>query len=290
MKYAGRNIILLLMVFLFYKILYAEETNYLYKAVIKIPVADVYERPDTNIVLNTQALFNEEIKVIMETGYFVFAQVPDGYKGYIKISDITNDTSSLYASGDKLIVKSVFSNIYDISGNEIFKVPMTCIFRGKLNENMYLIVLPEGRTGFINKNDVLVIHGDKNIPLGSRENFAMTASLFQNTKYLWGGCSWNGIDCSGLTYIAAKMNGVKIPRDSLPQSQAGVYIDLRNAEAGDQLFFSSDTRKEKVTHTGIYLGSGNFIHSTTGGVSIINIYTSNYYMERFIFAKRLAFR
>jgi cell wall-associated NlpC family hydrolase len=144
--------------------------------------------------------------------------------------------------------------------------------------------------GYIHENDVIIIPRAENIPLGSRDTFAMTARLFVNTRYLWGGCSWNGIDCSGLTYIAAKMNGIIIPRDSLPQSQLGINIDLRNAVAGDQLFFGPDARKARVTHTGIYLGNGNFIHSTIGGVDITNIYTSSYYRNRLMFAKRLPFR
>jgi hypothetical protein len=71
------------MIFLCLKTLYCEETNYLYKAVIKVPVTGVYERPDASTPLLTQALLNEEIKVISETRYFVFARVPDGYRGYI---------------------------------------------------------------------------------------------------------------------------------------------------------------------------------------------------------------
>jgi cell wall-associated NlpC family hydrolase len=109
---------------------------------------------------------------------------------------------------------------------------------------------------------------------------------FIGTKYLWGGCSADGIDCSGLTYIAAKMNGKKIPRDSEPQSRTGTYVDLREAIAGDQLFFAADNRKSSVTHTGIYLGDGNFIHSSINGVVIDNIYKSEYYYGRFMFAKR----
>jgi hypothetical protein len=285
-----RKLLFLLSVFLCARAVNCEELKYLYKAVIKVPVANVYERPDGNTALHTQALLNEEINVISETSYFVFARVPDGYRGYINKSNITNDTSSLYASGDKVIVKSIYAVIFDFQGTEIYRAPMTSIFYGEPNGDKYRIALPQNKAGYIHKSDAMVVPRGESIPTGSRESFAAIAKLFVNTRYLWGGCSWNGMDCSGLTYIAAKMNGITIPRDSLPQSTTGVYINLKDAIAGDQLFFSSDERKSIVSHTGIYLGNGDFIHSTTGGVGIININSSNYYRNRFLFAKRLSFR
>jgi cell wall-associated NlpC family hydrolase len=110
--------------------------------------------------------------------------------------------------------------------------------------------------------------------------FADYAMMFLGTNYLWG-------DCSALTYIAAKLSGLTLPRDSLPQSLTGFTVNLADAVAGDQLFFSSDIRKLTVTHTGIYSGNGDFIHSSGGnGVIISNIYTGKYYKQRFMFAKR----
>jgi len=260
-----------------------------YKAVIKVPIAGVHERPNGASPLLTQSLLNEEIEIILESGSFVYAKVPDGYTGYIKLSDITTNLSSIFADGVKVIVKSKFAVVYDSYGKEIYKAPMSSMFFGLLNGNNYRVILPENVVGYIREENVFSISKNDNIPLGDRRAFVESARLFLGTKYLWGGCSANGIDCSGLTYIAAKINGIRIPRDSRPQSEMGVFIDLTDALPGDQLFFGEDTRKTKVTHTGIYLGNGNFIHSSinTGGVVISNIYNSEYFMGRFMFAKRL---
>jgi len=284
-----KNLLIIIILLFSFFVIYAEDQNTLYRAVIKVSVAGVHEGPDVTTPLHTQALLNEEVVVLREYRNFVYARVPDGYYGYIRISDITRDTSNINAEGDKVIIISKFANIFDYYGNIIYRAPMTSIFIGNPNRDKYLIYLPQNNIGYIDINDIMIIYGNE-IPLGSRANFAQIARQFLGTRYLWGGCSADGIDCSGLTYIAAKMNGLRIPRDSFPQSQLGFNIDLRNAVAGDQLFFSSDTRKTRVTHTGIYLGNGNFIHSTDGqGVVIHNIYSNSFYMNRLMYVKRLPF-
>lgn len=259
------------------------------KAVIKVPVADVHERPNGTSPLLTQSLLNEVIEIIRESGSFIYAKVPDGYTGYIKTSDITTNLISITAEGNKVIVKSKLAPVYDSYGKEIYKIPMSSTFLGYRNGNDYIVILPENIVGYINIENVFTISKSENIPLGNRRSFVESAQLFIGTKYLWGGCSANGIDCSGLTYIVAKLNGLRIPRDSLPQSEMGVYVNLIDAMPGDQLFFGADSKKTKVTHTGIYLGNGNFIHSSpnNNGVAISNIYNSELFMSRFMFAKRL---
>jgi len=263
------------------------ESIFPYKAVVKTTVAGVFEKADSRTPLLTQALLNEEIEVIRASGSFVYARVPDGYAGYVKQSDITDDLSSINAHGDKVVVKSKFAAVYDSSGKEIIKAPMSSVFFGRRGGTHYVITLPRNVIGYINADDVLVLPGNGRIPLGDGKQFASYAMMFLGANYLWGGCSANGIDCSGLTYIAAKLNGLKLPRDSLPQSLTGFTVDLADAVTGDQLFFSSDSGKLKVTHTGIYLENGYFIHSSDGnGVVVSNIYTSDYYKQRFMFAKR----
>jgi len=264
-----------------------QDNSTAYRAVIRTCIAGVHEKAGASTPLVTQALLNEEIEVFSASGSFVYAQVPDGYTGYIRASDITRDLSSIYAHGDKIVIVSPFAAIYDQRGREISRAPMSSVFFGLSDEDRYIIALPENITGYIDIKDAICIDRYADIPFGTGREFADIAKMFLGAKYLWGGCSAEGIDCSGLTYVAAKMNGLRLPRDSMPQSENGVYVDLRNAVIGDQLFFSSDAGSTKVTHTGIYLGRGDFIHSAgNSGVVMDNIYNNQFYYRRLMFVKR----
>ena len=91
--------------------------------------------------------------------------------------------------------------------------------------------------------------------------------------YLWGGTSTKGVDCSGFTKMSYFLNGIVLPRDASQQALVGEKIDIyeddivnidkciKNLMPGDLLFFASDKKTLRVTHTGIYIGNGQFIQA-----------------------------
>ena len=95
-----------------------------------------------------------------------------------------------------------------------------------------------------------------------------TALGAMGTPYSWGGSSSNGFDCSGLIQYAYRAHGIALPRTSADQAKQGAAVerDLSVLAPGDILTFSSGTGGEKVSHVGLYLGGGEFIHSATNGV------------------------
>ncbi len=112
-----------------------------------------------------------------------------------------------------------------------------------------------------------------------------TAKKYMGVKYVWGGESPSGFDCSGFMQYVFGKNGVSLPRTAALQFQKGTSITKANLKAGDMVFFS--TYKAGASHVGIYLGSGDFIHaSSSNGVTISEL-SSTYYAQRYLGAKRM---
>ena len=96
-----------------------------------------------------------------------------------------------------------------------------------------------------------------------------------------------GLDCSGLTYICSRLNGVTLPRDAEPQSKTGMKIPIEEIMPGDLVFFSRDTDKIGVSHVGIYLCDGNFIHSSVGKGGVgVSALSEDYYAARLVSVNR----
>ena len=104
--------------------------------------------------------------------------------------------------------------------------------------------------------------------------------------YRYGGTNpATGFDCSGLVYYSYAQAGITVPRTSSEQFRAARKISLAEAQPGDVVFFQD---QEKLSHVGIYLGRGRFIHAPTSGrtVSVASI-DSPYYQEHLVAVGRL---
>lgn len=85
------------------------------------------------------------------------------------------------------------------------------------------------------------------------------AAMQQPNYYLWGGTVGPNYDCSGLMQAAFASVGIQIPRDAYQQEAFTQAISLEELQPGDLVFFGSP---EKATHVGLYLGEGQYIHSS----------------------------
>jgi cell wall-associated NlpC family hydrolase len=119
-----------------------------------------------------------------------------------------------------------------------------------------------------------------------RQELIKTARGFLGVPYLWGGSSVAaGFDCSGLTMTVYQLNGLNLPRHSANQYDAGEYVDREKLQKGDLVFFSF-TNRHKISHVGVYLGEGQFIHAPSRGKKIrIDSLSSPYYSAGYIGAR-----
>ncbi len=101
-----------------------------------------------------------------------------------------------------------------------------------------------------------------------RDELVKTAKRFIGIPYRWGGTTAkNGFDCSGLTMVSYRLNGLNLPRVSRSQFKTGKWISKKNLRPGDLVFFATKGGT-RVTHVGMYVGSGNFIHAPRTGKNV----------------------
>lgn len=106
------------------------------------------------------------------------------------------------------------------------------------------------------------------------------------TRYRFGGSSpQGGFDCSGLVYYSYQRAGVEVPRTTDGLYDSTFPVDPRALRQGDLLFFSI---KGKVSHVGIYVGNGKFVHAPSSGKKVSYASIENpYWREHLVRAGRL---
>ncbi|MBS1704316.1 MAG: C40 family peptidase [Armatimonadetes bacterium] len=121
----------------------------------------------------------------------------------------------------------------------------------------------------------------------SRSEIANYALNFVGTPYKWGGNDINrGIDCSGFVKVLYGKIGVDLPRTAAEQATVGTKIErLEDLQAGDRLYFW-DRKRGKIGHTGIYMGNGYFVHSSSNHRGVATDVLSEKWRKMLVAARR----
>ena len=127
---------------------------------------------------------------------------------------------------------------------------------------------------------------------GSASDVVRTALDAIGTPYRWGGTAENGFDCSGLIQYAYGQHGIVLPRTSRDQARAGNEVEraLAALAPGDILTFGAEPGG-RVSHVGMYVGEGKFIHSSSTGVKLSRLEAGDpegrWWLPRWVGARRV---
>lgn len=147
-----------------------------------------------------------------------------------------------------------------------------------------------GKTGYIRGDYVSFTEPDPSqAPAAGSigEQIVAFAEQFLGTPYVWAGSSPSGFDCSGFVSYIFKNFGYTVNRTAASMYTNGVAVDKSELQIGDAVFFASSS--ESIGHVGIYIGDGEFIHSSSGcGYVTISGLDESYYSRMYVGARRIA--
>ena len=153
-----------------------------------------------------------------------------------------------------------------------------------LVDGWYDVTCEYGTEGYIRSDYV-----DLTESASSNDGIVATAMQHLGTRYVYGGASPSGFDCSGYTMYVYSQHGYSLPHSATSQWQSGLgtrVYSISELQPGDLVFFNDPARNagKACSHAGIYVGNGQHIHassSRSGGV-IISDLTSGYYNDYFV--------
>lgn len=157
------------------------------------------------------------------------------------------------------------------------------------------VLLSNGYRGYVPRDSVSVMPFNvvktvqEGATAGYGEGYEVASSALQylGTKYVWGGNSLsNGIDCSGFVKKLFGQIGIDLPRTAAEQSLVGEPITrYQDLQVGDRLYFW-EAKKNKIGHTGIYIGNGQFVHSSMNHHGVATDYLSAGWRKILVAARR----
>jgi len=246
-----------------------------------------YAEPSEQEIV-TDCLLGESLFLLRLEDDHYLAHNGDGYLGWVAAKDVLpvdEATFAKYLEGPRV---SVRRDQPESDGVALLAGSRPKFLRTE--GDAHVAQLPTGE-----EVNVPVAESDlRDSPSEKLDVVCTNAKQLLGTKYLWGGKTSEGVDCSGLVQVAYGNAGVRLPRDSTQQIHMGQLTGTRWSRAamrrGDTLYFINP--QGKISHTGLYLGDDQFIHAVSPVVRInsFNPKDENYDQARhasFAFARRL---
>jgi len=217
----------------------------------------------------TQAVMGTPMKVLEYMDGWYRVQTPDGYIGWMEgngLAYFNLEELNQWKKSNRYIFNCISGNAFEAPSKKSLVV--TDLVLGDLFEvtaetkGFLKMKTPDGRIGFVKKSDCLS-WSDWTTRKPNVQAMISIARKMLGSPYLWGGTSSKAMDCSGFTKTSYYSQGIILARDASQQTRYGEHPDFKNITSlrpGDLLFFGRSA--QRVTHVGLYMGNGRFIHSS----------------------------
>jgi hypothetical protein len=216
----------------------------------QLSIVPMRDDPSDKSEMINQILFGEHFKILEARKKWSRIRLAhDSYEGWICNKQVLEISEDDYKQLDKDI-STITTDILDI----IKKDQHQPIVIGS--------ILPFYKSGHANINSEMYKFNGLTTPgFVKKQKLVENALIFLKAPYLWGGRSPLGIDCSGLTQIVYRLQGVDLPRDAYMQAKVGTTLSfIEESEPGDLAFF--DDSEGKVIHVGIILKNNHILHAS----------------------------
>ncbi len=256
----------------------------------------MYSKPDAQASVVSQAIYGASVRVLEKQQAWAKVETPDEYTGWMPLASLRplRAGETAYAAAGRVArVESLFANLYrepDVTRHEPL---LTVPFETRLE----VTAEPAGDGGrwigvrLVGGAPAWVARGDVSfdVPNLTTADLAAFSKRFLGLPYLWGGVSTFGYDCSGFVQMLYRRAGVPLPRDAQPQADWSglVGVERKDLRPGDLVYFGSSGHQ--ITHTGMYLGGGEFISATVHEHPVVRVdrLDDPHWARLFVAARRL---
>jgi hypothetical protein len=227
----------------------------------ELAVVPVRREPSDKAEMSTQLLFGDLVEILEQSGsWLMIRNFYADYEGWIDARQVQliNEKEFSRLTAAKLYVNvKIYGDSVKCGGRTIH-LPAGCSFYDL-----------KGQVMLINEQPVVIDGNTKPFHFSEMGKLIETALSYLNCPYLWGGKTYMGLDCSGLTQVVYKQHGVKLLRDAVQQATQGELISfISDGKPGDLVFF--DNKDGKIVHVGILLDNQKVLHCS-GKVRIDDI-------------------
>ena len=240
--------------------------------IVNVSVCNIRSKENNSAELSTQSLLGHPLRIYKKNDYY-FVQTTDNYLGWLGGNELVTMNEAKYKvwqSAKKVIFLNESGFSYskpDVNSMRVSDLVITNLLKylGEKNE-FTKVEYPDGRQAYVLSSQCELFDKWKSLTQPTAENILKSAYRFIGDPYLWGGYSAKMMDCSGLSKTVFFLNGILLPRDASQQVFVGETVtenveEYEKLKPADLVFFGYNKNgKERITHVGIYIGNGKYIH------------------------------